>query len=156
MLHESKITAKDIMVTAVYSARPNDQILDVTKILCKRGFSGAPVTTDKKELVGMLSEKDCIDAFLSAIYHNTPLSKVEEVMTNKVISVTEDTDILSLAHLFVNKGLRRVPVVREGILVGQISRRDLLKSAMRLIERTNSRESSTLYLSALDRDTPSF
>jgi|TARA_B110000037_G_scaffold33083_1_gene39926 predicted transcriptional regulator len=156
ILHESKIKAADIMITSVYSVRPNDQILDVTKMLCKKKYSGAPVTTDNKELVGMLSEKDCIDAFLNSIYHNTPLSQVKDLMTRKVISVTEDTNILTLAHLFVSKGLRRIPVVRDGILVGQISRRDLLHYAIYIIEEPNSREASTLYLSALDRDTPPF
>jgi predicted transcriptional regulator len=156
MLLNSKATARDIMATDVYAARKTDRILYVTKQLCTRGFSGAPVIDEKRRLIGMLSEKDCIDSFLSTVYHNRPLPFVGDIMTHNVITVEEDADLLSLAYLFVNKSLRRVPVVREGILVGQISRRDLLKRVIQNIEKEESRESSTLYLSNLDPEAPTF
>ena len=140
MLHKSAVTAKDIMITTVRSVRASDSIFDATQMLCKNGFSGAPVLDGAGHLKGILSEKDCIHAFLNAIHHRSPPVTVQEVMTANVITVTEDTGILDVAHLFVDKGLRRVPVTREGLLVGQISRRDLLRQILQIFEASIIKE----------------
>ena len=154
MLHQSTVQAKDIMMKTVRTVSAETSVFDATQMLCKNGFSGAPVVGADNRLIGMLSEKDCIHAFLNAIHHRSPPASVQEVMTAEVITCTEDTGILDVAHLFVHKGLRRVPVVRDGILVGQISRRDLLKKIVQIFEGSKDHEAAILYLSALGRSAP--
>ena len=154
MLHKSSVIAKDIMVTAVRSVRADDSIFDATQMLCKNGFSGAPVLDDEGRLLGSLSEKDCIHAFLNIVHHRAPPALVQDVMTAEVMTVAEDTGILDVAHLFVDKGLRRVPVTRDGFLVGQISRRDLLRKVVQIFEGSKDHEAAILYLSALERPAP--
>jgi predicted transcriptional regulator len=154
MLHKSTVRAKDIMMKTVRTVNADDSIFDATQMLCKNGFSGAPVVDADNRIMGMLSEKDCIHAFLNAIHHREPPARVSEVMTREVITVTEETGVLDVAHLFVHKGLRRVPVVQGELLVGQISRRDLLKKIVTIFEGSKDHEAAILYLSALERSAP--
>ena len=154
MLHKSSLTAADFMITTVRSVREADSIFEATRMLCKNGFSGAPVLDGAGRLLGILSEKDCIHAFLNAIHHRAPPVTVAQVMTREVISVSESTGILEVAHLFVDKGLRRVPVLRDEVLVGQISRRDLLRQILQVFEGSKDHEAALLYLSALERSAP--
>ena len=104
MLHKSAVTVKDIMITTVRSVRASDSIFDATQLLCKNGFSGAPVLDEEGRLEGILSEKDCIHAFLNAIHHRSPPVTVQEVMTANVITVTEETEPCSPAGAQVSCG----------------------------------------------------
>ena len=154
MLHDTKVSARDIMVRRVYTASTQDRVFEVTKTLTKRGYSGAPVVDGDNRVLGIITEYDCIRAFLNAVHHERPPSRVEDVMTRDVVTVTEDAGILSLANLMLQKRLHRVPVVRDGKLVGQISRRDVLLRAVAIFEASGNREAAILYLSALDRKPP--
>ena len=76
-------------------------------------------------------------------------------MSKDVVSVGPGTGILQVAHLFLRKRLRRIPVVdADGVLLGQVRRRDLLKRAVSIFEGAKTREAALLYLSALERSPP--
>ena len=154
MFDRTGATAADFMTSRVHTVRPEDPVIDATRMLVKRGFSGAPVVDEDRHLVGMLSEKDCIVALMNSVHHGLPPSTVADVMTREVITVTEETGLMAMAHLFVSRGLRRVPVVRGDKLVGQVSRRDLLARAVRIFEKAPDRQAAVLYLSALGRRPP--
>jgi len=155
MLHDTSVSAKDLMTTRLRTVKGRDRVFDSTKMLLKYGISGAPVVDDHYRLIGMLSEKDCIQAFVNAIHHGLPPSFVEDVMSKDVVSVGPGTGILQVAHLFLRKRLRRIPVVdADGVLLGQVSRRDLLKRAVSIFEGAKTREAALLYLSALERSPP--
>lgn len=141
--------AKDIMVTKLKVVRPDDRVYGSVKMLIKQKISGAPVVDGRRNLIGMLSEKDCIQAMLRAVHDRIPPARVSDVMNRSPITVSEDTDLLTMAHLFLKHPIRRLPVVRGTLLVGQISRRDLLKSAVGVFERAGGRDAAALYLSAL-------
>jgi len=147
---ESGLCARDMMIKRVKTVRPETQIADAVKMLLRHGFSGAPVLDASGELVGILSEKDCIQALMRAVVERLPSSQVRDVMTEDVITVTPDTHLLTIAHMFLNKPIRRLPVVENGKLVGQISRRDLLRHAAAVFEDAPSRSAAVLYLSAVD------
>ena len=70
-------------------------------------------------------------------------------MDSDARTITEDADLLGIAQIFLLTPYRRLPVLRDGKLVGQVSRRDLLAVTHRLIEVPQHREKATLYLSAL-------
>ena len=147
---ESGLCARDMMITRVKTVRPDTQVIDAVNMLLKYGFSGAPVLDESGALVGILSEKDCIQALMRAVVERLPSSQVKHVMTKEVITITPDTHVLTIAHMFLNKPIRRLPVVENGQLVGQISRRDLLKHAAAVFEKAPNRGAAVLYLSAVD------
>ena len=148
-------TARDMMKTRLVTVRADMRVLDAVRLLLSNRVSGAPVVDDTGSLIGMLSEKDCIQALLRAVAERLPSSTVADVMTAEVTTVHEGTDMLTVAHMFVTKLLRRIPVVNEaGALVGQISRRDLLATAIEVWDESPSREAAVLYLSATGRTTP--
>ena len=151
------ILAKDIMVTKVITLRPEMDLREAANLLAKHKISGAPVVGDAGELVGVLSEKDLMTALLDAVYEEFPSSDVHAYMESNPHTIGEDLDLLSIAQIFHDNVFRRLPVLREGKLVGQISRRDVLRAVVKLIQPATDRESALLYLSALrNRDEAPF
>ncbi len=142
------------MAKRLYTIGPDARIYDVVQQLVKRGFSGCPVVEGSK-LVGVLSEKDCIRALIQAVHDQLPPQQVSDVMTSKVVTISPDTPLLSAAHLFLQHPFRRLPVVdSRGRLLGQVSRRDLLKHAIQVFKVAGDRKSAFLYLSAVDGTVP--
>lgn len=149
------ITARDMMTKKVITVRPDMRVLDAVRLMLKNRVSGAPVVDGDYRLVGMLSEKNCIQALLRAVAERLPSSHVLDVMQTEVETISDSADLLSIAHTFVTKPLRRLPVIEaDGTLIGQISRRDLLSSAMQVWDESPSRQAAVLYLSATGRETP--
>jgi len=100
--------------------------------LVKQRIAGAPVVDDKGDLVGMLSELDCMKVALNAGYYGDWGGPVADYMTPNVESVDADMNIVDLAQKFLESGFRRFPVLRNNRLVGQISRRDALRALSEL------------------------
>jgi CBS domain-containing protein len=147
-------TAGEIMVRRLHTARPDQRVREVADMLLKYKVSGAPVVTEGAILVGVVSEKDCIKALLRAVHHRVPFSLVSDVMTTELITIGEDTHIMAMAELFIQHGIRRLPVVRDGRLVGQVSRRDVIRAASELFRQAPSRDAVLLHLSALGSEPP--
>ncbi len=87
---------------------------------------------DKGDLVGMLSELDCMKVALNAGYYGDWGGPVADYMTNDVESVDANMSIVDLAQRFLDSGYRRFPVIRNNRLVGQISRRDAMRALSEL------------------------
>lgn len=122
------IRVRDYMSGDVVSFTPEMEILEAVHILVKRRVSGAPVLDHHGNLVGMLSEIDCIKVALHAAYYNEWGGRVAEYMTPEPITVDADANIVDVAQMFLDKKLRRLPVVDQLRLVGQISRHDILRA----------------------------
>jgi CBS domain-containing protein len=84
--------------------------------------SGLPVVDEEGQLIGVITEHDLLRAFRE----DRSDQPVEELMTTKVISVSEDTELDEIVDLFLEKGIRRVFVAEDSELRGVISRRDLV------------------------------
>ena len=112
--------------------RPDTDVLDAIHELVKHGISGAPVIDDTGNLVGMLSEFDCMKVVLTAGYHGEPGGPVSDLMATDVKTVRAEVSIVDMADIFMNSGLRRYPVINGNRLVGQISRRDVLRALTEL------------------------
>ena len=119
---------KDYMSGDTITFTPDTNVLDAIHELIAHGISGAPVVDDLGELVGMLSEFDCMKVILSAGYHGQPGGPVSDLMATDVKTVSANTSIMDMAELFMESGLRRYPVLENNRLVGQISRRDVLRA----------------------------
>ena len=117
-------TAAQIMQDAVVTCGPRTSALRIALLMTDRGIGSLPVLDEHRTLLGIVSEAD----LLTQILKNKDLKNLTaaELMTTDVLSVTEDRTLIELATLFEDRGLIRVPVVRDGKLVGIVARRDLV------------------------------
>ena len=119
---------KDYMTRSVITFRPETDVLDAVHVLVTNRIAGAPVVDAEGNLVGMLSELDCMKVALQAGYHGHWGGPVSDFMTTDTQTVDAEMNIVDLAQHFVDTGFRRFPVVDGNRLVGQISRRDVLRA----------------------------
>ncbi len=122
------IAVKHYMARDPVTFRPDMDVLEAVKILVDNRISGAPVVDDRGNLIGLLSEKDCMKVTLNACYYGGPGGQVEDYMTRHVQVVDAERTIVEVAERFETFPFRRYPVVQNNRLVGQISRRDVLKA----------------------------
>jgi CBS domain-containing protein len=141
----------DVMTTDVITVDPDTTVQDVAKLLAERGISGAPVVDRSGRLVGIVSEGDLLhraeigtarrhrerrrswwlDHFASEAardYVKSHGRTVRDIMTPDVASVAEDTDLAEVAALLEARRIKRVPVLRDGKIVGIISRANLVRA----------------------------
>jgi len=124
--------AKDIMVRdGLITFRPTQRISEVIEIMVQRNISGAPVVDEQMNLLGVLSEFDCLRVVAAGAYEGAPVDgnrTVEELMTKEVTTIGPNLNLYGIAHTFITRGLRRLPVVQGSKVLGQISRRDVLRA----------------------------
>jgi len=123
----------DYMTKKLITFRPNQPVAEVMQSLINNKISGAPVVNEKNELLGIISEGDCIKQISESRYYNMPLdsdSIVERHMVKDVETISGDLDIFEAAEKFLNSKRRRFPIVENGKLVGQISQKDILIAAL--------------------------
>ena len=140
---------KDIMVKDVISAKEDDILRDVAARMLEKKIGGLPVVDDEGNLLGFVSETDFaakqgnipfsrnlapqlfgrwlnVDE-VEKMYKEARVLKVKEIMSTPPISIEEDEGITDLVDKIIKYNIHRVPVVKNGKLVGIVSRRDLLK-----------------------------
>lgn len=122
------------MTRNLVTFRPEQPVLEVIDILLKKNISGGPVVNEKNELVGIISEGDCLKEISDCRYHNLPMEdvKVEKHMIKNVETIDGNMNVLDAANKFLESKHRRFPILENGKLVGQISQRDVLNAAMHL------------------------
>lgn len=126
MLHNASV--RDYMAASLVTFKPQQDLMQAIHQLVENGISGAPVVDSLGNIIGMLSEKDCINASLKAGYEQQSQGLVEDFMTHDVKTVDAEDSILSVAKLFIESPYKRYPVIDDNTLVGQISRRDVLRA----------------------------
>lgn len=128
------ITVADYMSTKLCTFKPEQNIMEVMHLLVKHKISGGPVVNDKNELVGIISEGDCLKQISDSRYHNLPMddATVEKHMVTEVETIDGNMNVFDAANQFLTAKRRRFPIVREGKLVGLISQKDILKAALNL------------------------
>lgn len=119
---------RDYMAGQLVTFKPDTDVMDAIHALVNHRIAGAPVVNDQGDLVGMLSELDCLKVALNAGYYGDWGGPVSDFMTAEVESVDAEMNIVDLAQKFLDSGFRRYPVLRNNRLVGQISRRDALRA----------------------------
>ncbi|MBR0680299.1 CBS domain-containing protein [Roseomonas eburnea] len=136
------------MTTGLLTVPPDAPLHIVARLLAERGVSGAPVVDADGRLLGMVTEGDLIRRLAAkedsptswvrgllssaegqaARFARTHGRRARDVMTTELATVTEDTPIERVAQILESKGIRRVPVVRDGVLVGIVARADLIRA----------------------------
>ena len=123
---------REFMDRYVETISPDTDIMEAVDFLLEKRVTGAPVANSKGELVGMLTEFDCLRLLtLGDARHDSPRGKVKDFMTSKVQTVPPGMDIYYCAGLFMNVSFRRFPVVENGRIIGAITRFDLLRAVRR-------------------------
>ncbi len=125
------LTARDIMATSLVTFRPEPPIFDAIELLLKHGISGAPVVDDSQRLIGILSELDCLrmlssDEFLGDEQEGG--GRVEHFMSTDPRTIEPEVGVYRIAHFFMTTAIRRLPVVEDERLIGQVSRGDVLRT----------------------------
>lgn len=123
---------RDYMAGQLVTFKPDTDVMDAIHELVHHRIAGAPVVNDQGDLIGMLSELDCMKVALNAGYYGDWGGPVADYMTHDVESVDADMNIVDLAQKFLDSRFRRFPVLRNNRLVGQISRRDALRALSEL------------------------
>lgn len=151
----------DIMTQDVVSVRPTARIEEAIKLMSSNGISGLPVIGDDGALVGIITEGDFLrraelgtekrrarwieflagPGLAAADYVQTHARKVADVMTKSVVTVDEDTPLDEVVRLMEKKHIKRVPVMRGKLVVGIISRANLVR-ALAAIKPETSRNAT--------------
>jgi len=125
-------------------------LLAVAQLFLDSYYRRLPVLRDER-LVGQVSHRDVLRAAVSAT--SLPAMRIADAMSTDDETIAEDTDLLTIAQIFLESNRRRLPVLAGGRLVGQVSRRDVLAAALDLLAPEPHHESGGLYLSAvMDRN----
>ena len=125
-------SVKDYMSNIVVRFSPDMDVLEALRILLEKDVPGGPVLDRIGNLVGVLSEKDCLNAMLTATYHEEWGGRVEEFMHGEVETVQAEDNIADVAKLFIERSFTHFPVMHDNRLVGHISRRNVLKALEQL------------------------
>ena len=141
-------TAADVMTRDVKTVKPDTPLGEVAALLVEHDISGVPVVDDEGHIVGIISEADLVNEkkrkaaipkiglfglwtipmeTLEKAYHEGCSLMAKDLMTRKVITATEDTPLSELAEIMVTKHINRIPIVRDGKLVGIVARSDLVR-----------------------------
>ncbi|HLD31247.1 MAG TPA: CBS domain-containing protein [Patescibacteria group bacterium] len=141
---------KEVMIKNVITLKANQTLAQVAEIFVEKNISGAPVLGRGNKLIGIISEKDLFKALYpdsKDILLNIKLwfekektnYKVEkkkkmiikDLMTKEVVSIGEEDAILKAGALMLSTNIHRLPVLRDGKLVGIVSRRDIFRKLLK-------------------------
>jgi CBS domain-containing protein len=118
---------RDFMDKVVPTLSPETDILEGVDFLLKNHVTGAPVVDPAGNIIGILTEKDCLRLLSTGMEADVPRGAVRDFMTKEVASVPPDMNVYFLAGLFLKANYRRLPVIEKGKLVGAITRFDVLR-----------------------------
>lgn len=127
------IHVRDYMTPNVMTFKPEDNVIEALRKLITAGRSGAPVVDNQGNLVGVLSEIDCLKEALMDSYYQETGDRVADHMSTQADAVQADDNILVTADLFL-KGRRRLPVLDGNQLVGIITRQDFGRALIDTID----------------------
>jgi CBS domain-containing protein len=150
--------AREIMSDGVFSVASGSTVYEAAKLLVNSRVSALPVVDEKGIMVGILSEADILkgplmatkkvgtetlgrpaeDAYADAAVSQAKAQKVADVMTRAVICAHETASLREVADLMLKHKIKRVPIVRDGAILGVVSRVDLVKALISAGDKTSS------------------
>jgi CBS domain-containing protein len=142
------IRARDVMTSPVITVKATTTVKEVARLFLERRISATPVLDDQGKLVGIVSEGDLVhrseisterrrpwwlvlmagDEGLAAEYIRAHATRVDDLMSRNVITAAPDTPLHEIAEMLEKYGIKRLPIVRDGQLVGIVSRANLVQA----------------------------
>ncbi|ADP77039.1 putative signal transduction protein with CBS domains [Methanothermus fervidus DSM 2088] len=129
---ETKITVRDAMTPNVITAPPNISVAEAAAIMSKKRV-GSIIIKDNSGPIGLVTESDIIRKVVAKDLKASEV-KVSEIMTKNLITIEPESEIREAAHLMAKNNIRRLPVVKNGVLVGIITSTDIMVVAPELTE----------------------
>ena len=129
------VKVRDYMATRLVTFKPDTHVLEAMDQLLRHKISGATVVDLKGHMIGFLSEVDLMQVVVQDSYYDESVGIVADYMRTSVDTIDADMDIYTLAEKFIVEHRRRYPVTSRGKLVGQISRRDVLRAAEEFLHK---------------------
>ncbi|WP_066226041.1 CBS domain-containing protein [Formosa haliotis] len=128
------VRVSDYMSRELITFKADQMVEDVIHKLIAHKISGGPVVNENYELIGIISEGDCLKDISDSRYYNMPMEqhRVEARMIKDVETIDGNMNIFDAANKFLESKRRRFPIVQDGKLVGQISQKDVLIAALKL------------------------
>ncbi|MGS2738445.1 CBS domain-containing protein [Sinomicrobium sp. M5D2P17] len=128
------IAVADYMTRKLITFTPEQCLLEVMEAFMKHKITGAPVIDDNGKLIGIISDSDCMKQISEGRYFNMPIGDmtVRKYMSSEVMTIQGDVSIFDAATQFHKTRHRRFPVVENGFLIGQISRKDVMLAILKL------------------------
>ncbi|RRO25582.1 CBS domain-containing protein [Flavobacteriaceae bacterium 14752] len=129
-----KITVRDCMSKNMILFTKDQSVIEVVEKLIKHRISGGPVVDENKHVIGVISEGDCIKQISESRYYNMPMedTSIEKYMSTEVDTISPDINLFDAAHRFLVSKRRRFPVVENNIIIGVVSQKDILRTALYL------------------------
>lgn len=124
-------TVADLMIRDVYTVHPDMGLDEAIGFLVKHKIPFAPVVERREEgneLIGLISEMDCLGYLSNELFYNNPDINVRSMMHKFPLCASPDSDIFVMATIFTQHVYRHLPVVKDKLLLGVISRHDVLKA----------------------------
>lgn len=133
---KSNPTAQDFMHKHVVTVHAEDRLGEIVRRMLKNKVSNVPVVEEvdgQPSLIGFISEADCLEHLSNEVFHGNPAPPMtaELIMKRHPVCVSPDTNIFTLASIFMSHRLRHLPVVEDHVLLGIVSRRDILQALER-------------------------
>ena len=122
--------AHEIMTEAVVCTYPDMPIYDAIRLLSRRRLTGLPVVDEDLKLVGLLSEKDVLRIMNASDDHSE--NTVSDYMTTKVVSFDVNDNLIDLCDSIMENNFRRVPITKDGQLMGIVSGSNLINAILKL------------------------
>ncbi|HEH9408918.1 CBS domain-containing protein [Aeromonas salmonicida] len=119
---------RDHMSRLTHFLTPQLGLAEALDRLHNSGLSGLPVLDDQQQLVGFLSEQDCIPSLITGSYHCDTRTQVEDMMSRTPLSVDPDDSILDLARQMTGAKPKIYPVLEQGKVIGIISRHQVMQA----------------------------
>ena len=120
---------KPVMKTNVITAKKNTPVYDAIELLLKNNITGLPIADDDNNLVGMITEKDVLKLLYANIKED---AKVEQFMTKDVVTFDESDNLTDVAECFIRNNFRRVPILKNGKIVGILSKKDIIAHILKI------------------------
>jgi CBS domain-containing protein len=145
---EGQLLVRDIMTARVISIRPDATLEDAARLLVRHQVEALPVVGDAGEVLGLLSHRELLRHLVPSYIQRVTtgefpphrlgapatthprLTPVREAMARNVLCVSEDQSVADVAHLLAAKDVGRVPVVKDGVLQGFLTRRDIVRKLL--------------------------
>jgi CBS domain-containing protein len=125
--------ARDVMTRELITLAPEQDVVVAMRRLLEHRISGAPVVDARGNLVGMLTQRDCLRVAYAASYHQEPAGTVSSYMSQPVETIPADLELVEVIGVFLRSPYRRFPVLGDNRVVGIVSRRDALSAALALL-----------------------
>jgi predicted transcriptional regulator len=122
------IPVKNYMSQYVLTFSPEQEVLEAAKMLADRGIHSAPVMDNIGNLVGVLSDTDCMAVAIKVGYEPDFKGLVKEYMSANVVTVEANESVLKIAEKFLKERYRRYPVMEDNRMIGQVDRLDVLRA----------------------------